>query len=746
MYNQFTEGTAGPEQDFNARKDIKCCKLSCCNRCTFCARALPKERVKSRGSRLSNNKVSQIKVCESCFLCHSIVLCPKCKQCPKCCTKSACRVQTPKILGNLAKSGSRSENYSNTEGRLCPSLPDPAKSYKVSNSHKLLCQSPQEQLPAGGIASAYRQKCSRTGPQSNIFGFLQPTVPSSKTQQQMEANTRSEQTELLSKGGKVQNGDSGNHQNVPSKRGVGHVSRFQRRLLPHTNTGTIQEIPKISRPGPDLPIQGSALRSVHSAHGVHCIGKGGQANGRKQGYKDPPVPRRLVGESQIPTNLSPAHTDIDQDVPGPRLVGEHREIRAGTQTSLRLRRLPVRSQVRPGQTDSGPVATPSGQNTSSATITGLSGPAAHVPDRSPNSHRETSSPRPTTHETHTVASQKQLENTGILRENYSPTQVSAPSLTMVARGKQCAPRPTFTPNKTCSANLYRRVKRRVGRSLKRIHGKRVVVGAGKQAAHKLSGTQSGFPSLKGVPKSLCKQDSSSGNRQHHSCSLHKQRRRHEIGPTVCPTLENLDLVTCSANLYRRVKRRVGRSLKRIHGKRVVVGAGKQAAHKLSGTQSGFPSLKGVPKSLCKQDSSSGNRQHHSCSLHKQRRHEIGPTVCPTLENLDLVFPASSNSKSPTHPRPSKCDSGQAVQTGPDHPDGVVPPSGSFSKCMQPMAPPSDRSFCHEIQPQAASICVSSSGLSGCRSGCTHSAMGGPGTQKLCATTWTGHQTSGRIRS
>ena len=223
-------------------------------------------------------------------------------------------------------------------------------------------------------------------------------------------------------------------------------------------------------------------------------------------------------------------------------------------------------------------------------------------------------------------------NWRIPEENYSPTQVSAPSLTMVARGKQCAPRPTFTPNKTCSANLYRRIKRRVGRSLKRIHCKRVVVGAGKQAPHKLSGTQSGFPSLKRVPKSLCKQDSSSGNRQHHSCSLHKQRRRHEVGPT----------------------------------------------------------------------------------------------VCPTLENLDLVFPASSNSKSPTHPRPSKCDSGQAVQTRPDHPDGVVPPSGSFSKFMQQMAPPSDRPLCHEIQPQAASICISSSRLSGCRSGCTHSAMGGPG--------------------
>ena len=105
MCNQFTKGTAGPEQDISTRKDTKYCKLSCCNRCTFCSRALPKERVKSRGSRLSNIRVSQIKVCETCFLCHSVVLCPICKQCPKCCTKSACRSQTPKLGVFLEKVG-----------------------------------------------------------------------------------------------------------------------------------------------------------------------------------------------------------------------------------------------------------------------------------------------------------------------------------------------------------------------------------------------------------------------------------------------------------------------------------------------------------------------------------------------------------------------------------------------------------------------------------------------------------------
>ena len=179
----------------------------------------------------------------------------------------------------------------------------------------------------------------------------------------------------------------------------------------------IQEISKISCPGPDLSIQGTALWSVHSAHGVHCVSKGSETDGHTKGYKDPPIPRRLVGESQIPANLSPTYPNPGQDVPEPRLAGKFREIRTGTQTGLRLRRLLVRPQVRPGQTDSGPVEKPSGQDTSTLVATSLSGLAVHDPDRSSNSHRKTGSPRPTTHETHTVASQKQLEGTRISRED-----------------------------------------------------------------------------------------------------------------------------------------------------------------------------------------------------------------------------------------------------------------------------------------------------------------------------------------
>ena len=257
--------TAGREHPTSTGKRHIKCKLSCCSSCHYCARAFAKERFKSRASRLSLQRM-QFKICEKCFLCHSIVLCQSCFKCQKCCLKSACRGQTSKFLANLAGSGGRSQSGSNLERGLYPPVPEPAKTHKVSYSNKLLCQSPQEQLPAGGIASAYRQQCSGASTKPNIFGLFQPTIFSPNVQQQMETYLRSEQTESSPQGGEIQNGDSGN-QDVPPTREVGHLNRFQRRLLPYTNTVTVQEISEISCPRSDIPVQGTAFRSVHSTLG-----------------------------------------------------------------------------------------------------------------------------------------------------------------------------------------------------------------------------------------------------------------------------------------------------------------------------------------------------------------------------------------------------------------------------------------------------------------------------------------------
>ena len=62
-----------------------------------------------------------------------------------------------------------------------------------------------------------------------------------------------------------------------------------------------------NNPGNDLRfhIQGRAYQFKALPFGLSTAG---EIDGHTQGFKKPPVPRRLVGESQIPPGLSPTYT------------------------------------------------------------------------------------------------------------------------------------------------------------------------------------------------------------------------------------------------------------------------------------------------------------------------------------------------------------------------------------------------------------------------------------------------------
>ena len=419
-------------------------------------------------------------------------------------------------VGARLQNFGRPESSSNSERGLHPPLSSPTKTHKVSHSHKLLCQSPQEQLPVGGIASAYKQKHSGASTKPNLSGVLQPAVFGPKAQQQVETYIRSEQPESFPQGGKIQNGDTGNHQDIPPTRGVGHVNRLQGHLLPHTNTGTVQEISEISCPRSDIPVQSLALWSVDSTLGVHGSGKGGKTDGHTQGYKDPPVPRRLVGESYIPPGLSPAHPRSSTNLSRTSFdfVGYQFDLRAGL--------------VRP---------TPDRwQNLQDKILEILSLPTCPVQQfMSLIGLLTTTEKQVHLGRLHMRPIQWHLKSHWRMPESLEkviPIPRSLhPHLQWWLQGDNILTGQPL-PNKACSANLYRRIKRRVGRSLKRTHCKRVMVPTRKQAAHKLSGVKSSLSSTERVPKPLYRQDSTCGNRQHYSSVIHKQRRRHEVGAIV----------------------------------------------------------------------------------------------------------------------------------------------------------------------------------------------------------------------
>ena len=338
------------------------------------------------------------------------MFCQTCTKCTKCCTKFSCRGSTESVLGNLGLPWGKSKCSSNVEGGLHTTFSDQTKFDQVSKGCQLLCTSSQEPRPGRSIASADKQKCSRVGPQSIITGVLQSTLFSPKTQQQVATYPGSEQSQHFPQGGKIQNGDSRNYPNLPANRGVGNVHRLQGRLLPHTHSTYVKKISQIPCSRPNISVQGPTIWSVDSSSGVHCGDQRGQTHGITEGYKDPPVPRRLVGPGEVPPHLSSTYSNTSSSLSGFRLVSQHRKIRTDSQASFRLRRLPIQPQTRQGQAYLGMVAEPDFKNQKPVNRTYLPGPSVDVPHRAADSHRKTGSLGTTPHEAHSVAPQKQLED------------------------------------------------------------------------------------------------------------------------------------------------------------------------------------------------------------------------------------------------------------------------------------------------------------------------------------------------
>ena len=82
------------------------------------------------------------------------------------------------------------------------------------------------------MLEALHQLISKNAVKNRTSRVFQPTIFGLKTQQQMETYTRSKQTKPTPQDGKI-----------------------QRRIFPHANTGTVQEISEIAYPGPAVPVQ-----------------------------------------------------------------------------------------------------------------------------------------------------------------------------------------------------------------------------------------------------------------------------------------------------------------------------------------------------------------------------------------------------------------------------------------------------------------------------------------------------------
>ena len=164
-----------------------------------------------------------------------------------------------------------------------------------------------------------------------------------------------------------------------------------------------------------------------------------------------------------------------------------------------------------------------------------------------NQDRETSLVRSPSHEAHSMAPEMPLACPGSPGEGNSCSCVSPSSLRLVAERKQGASGSTFTSSSARSASLYRCFKRRLGRSLRRLHCKRRLLRNRKKTPHKFFGAQSSIPGPQKLQASLQRPDCPDSHRQHNGGVLHQHGGRYEIRLSLCPPMETSILVPSQGN-------------------------------------------------------------------------------------------------------------------------------------------------------------------------------------------------------
>ena len=160
-------------------------------------------------------------------------------------------------------------------------------------------------------------------------------------------------------------------------------------------------------------------------------------------------------------------------------------------------------------------------------------------------------------------------------------------------------------------------------------------------------------------------------------------------------------------LYRRLKRRLGRSLRTKFYPRSVVSPGKRPSHKrprIESCLSGPETLQGpVPGP----NSASCNGQLNCGCLHKQTRgNTLSGDVCTPVENHDLVPSLSHNIESQAHSRVPECDGRPTFQVKSGTVDRMVTTSTGVQTDLPKVLHSLRGPICHSSEPQASTVRVS----------------------------------------
>ena len=466
-------------------------------------------------------------------------------------------------------------HYSDNIRRLQTTLQRKASPNTVSFREQWIRRSKQTKCLVECYSRLALQKGHRSSAYSKQSRFLQSTLPRAKTRQSLETSYRPQCLKQVLGSTQVQNGNTRVNSSFSQKGRMDYINRLNGCIPTHTYPSSISQIPQIPLKRNNLPVQKSTIRPSNGSFSVYKCSERSKTHGPTTTHSHPPVSGRLVNKStyqrEVPLT-NPAPTSVGT---GTGTTSKCEEVRTVSQPKIRLPRIPLFTRFGSCEAHSRQMDKTSGCVPPPLKEVCHQCKDSYVHHWLISSNGEDSKAGQDSYETFSVASQSSLEISNA-SELSSPLGSENDTTRGVVVGPQKrATRRISPPKGTRSTHIYRRLKRRLGRSLRSTIYKRGLVSQRKRPSHQPVRTKGSVSGSTVFPKELQQKSSPHCLRQHLGGVLHQQTGRNQISGTLCSNVENHGLVqqthgytqskTCTRTPERHSRRTLQEESNSIHG-------------------------------------------------------------------------------------------------------------------------------------------------------------------------------------
>ena len=447
----------------------------------------------------------------------------------------------------MVTKSSKSKDFSNPERRLLPKFSNKTPTIKQGIGEKRVSKFSKTKRIDTSSTRYASQKGNNLSSKEKFTGVLQSFVLGTQKRKHVPAYNRSQFFKQISERSNFQNGNCGNDSEIDSERRMGNLSGHHRCLLSCTDTSKVPKISQILCTKSDIPIQLASIRSRNCASRIYKHSQRGKATSYESRPSSSCVSGRLATSIKNRAILRARHCKTSRIDKISRLVNEPQKIGIDSKSKYRFCRLPFRSRIRSGVSNTEEIRYPEKQNKCNFESDFHFCKNSYVSNWKHGMHGKDCTTGKDTYASLPVVSENSLVIPPIVRQSVSIDKVDQNSSQMVVGSSEYIQRIHPSSRVIQCPDIHGCIGTRLGCSPSRISCERSVDTVRNKITHKFARIESSVSCTEDISKSNLQQKCPDTDRQLDSSVVPEQGRGHPLVSNVCIDLETDCMDTCKRN-------------------------------------------------------------------------------------------------------------------------------------------------------------------------------------------------------